>query len=119
MARRLTAFDIGADGGLSNRRVWADLGDGVPDGICIDSEGAVWCADVPNKRCVRVREGGRILQSVEFDRGCFACMLGGPEGKTLFVLAAEWRGPQNMGGGPDRTGQLLALAAPAPRAGWP
>jgi sugar lactone lactonase YvrE len=116
--RRLTAFDIGADGGLSNRRVWADLGDGVPDGICIDSEGAVWCADVPNKRCVRVREGGRILQSVEFDRGCFACMLGGPEGKTLFVLAAEWRGPQNMGG-PDRTGQLLALAAPAPRAGWP
>src|SRR4029077_14006068 len=77
--RRLTAFDIGADGSLSRRRVWADLGDGVPDGICIDAEGAVWCADVPNKRCQRVREGGQILQSVEFDRGCFACMLGGPD----------------------------------------
>jgi sugar lactone lactonase YvrE len=116
--RRLTAFDIGPDGGLSNRHLWADLGDGVPDGICIDAEGAVWFADVPNKRCRRVREGGQILQSVDFDRGCFACMLGGPEGKTLFVLAAEWRGPQNMADA-TRNGQLLALAAPAPGAGWP
>jgi sugar lactone lactonase YvrE len=116
--RRLTAFDIGADGDLSNRRVWADLGNGVPDGVCIDAEGAVWYADVPNKRCQRVREGGQILQSVEFDRGCFACMLGGADGNTLFVLAAQWRGPQNMAG-PDRTGQLLAFATPAPGAGWP
>ena len=60
--RKLTAFDIEADGGLSNRRVWADLGDGVPDGICLDAENAVWYADVPNKRCVRVREGGEVLQ---------------------------------------------------------
>ncbi|HEV2093790.1 MAG TPA: SMP-30/gluconolactonase/LRE family protein, partial [Rubrobacter sp.] len=52
---RLTAFNIGADGGLSDRRVWADLDDGVPDGICLDAEGAVWYADVPNSRCVRVR----------------------------------------------------------------
>src|SRR4051794_8382663 len=50
-ARRLTAFDIRADGGLTNRRVWADLGDGTPDGICLDAEGAVWYADVPNRRC--------------------------------------------------------------------
>ncbi len=57
--RKLTAFDIEVDGGLSNRRVWADLGDGVPDGICLDAENAVWYADVPNKRCVRVREGGK------------------------------------------------------------
>src|SRR5215211_6573421 len=56
--KRLTAFDIAADGGLSSRRVWADLGGGVPDGICVDAEGAVWYGDVPNKRCVRVREGG-------------------------------------------------------------
>jgi len=61
--RRLTAFDIAADGGLSNRRVWADLGDGVPDGICLDAENAVWYADAPNKRCVRVSEGGNVLQS--------------------------------------------------------
>ena len=58
-SKRLTAFDIAANGGLSNRRVWADLGDGVPDGICLDAEGAVWYADVPNKRCARVREERR------------------------------------------------------------
>jgi sugar lactone lactonase YvrE len=73
----LTAFDIASDGGLGNRRVWADLGDGVPDGICLDAENAVWSGDVPNQRCVRVREGGEVLQTVELDRGCFACALGG------------------------------------------
>src|SRR5439155_8763384 len=76
-AKRLSAFDIAADGGLSNRRVWADLGEGVPDGICLDAEGDVWYADVPHKRCVRVREGGEVLQRIELDRGCFACALGG------------------------------------------
>ena len=80
--KRLTAFDIAVDGSLSNRRVWADLGDGVPDGICIDADGAVWYGDVPNKRCVRVREGGEVLQTVNLDRGCFACMLGGADGKN-------------------------------------
>src|SRR5439155_15640793 len=79
-AARLTAFDIAADGSLANRRVWADLGDGAPDGICLDAEGAIWYADVPNKRCVRVREGGRVLQTVQLDLGCFACALGGSEG---------------------------------------
>src|SRR5215831_12109177 len=63
-AKRISAFDIAADGSLSRRRVWADLGDGVPDGICLDAEGAVWYADVPNKRCVRVREGGEVLQRI-------------------------------------------------------
>ena len=116
--RRLTAFDIEANGDLSNRRVWADLGDGVPDGLCLDAEGAVWYADVPNARCRRVREGGQILQSVDFDRGCFACMLGGADGKTLFVLAAEWRGPDEMGS-PARTGLLMTIEAPAPAAGRP
>ena len=117
-AKGLTAFDIAADGGLSNRRVWADLGDGVPDGICIDAEGAVWYADVPNKRCVRVREGGEVLQTVDLDRGCFACALGGSEGRTLFVMATEWNGPAKMFSGP-RTGQVRAAEAPAPGAGWP
>jgi sugar lactone lactonase YvrE len=117
-AKRLTAFEIAADGGLSNRRVWADLGDGVPDGICIDAEGAVWYGDVPNNRCVRVREGGEILQTVELDRGCFACALGGPDRSTLFMIATEWSGPENMFEGP-RTGQVLTVEAPAPGAGWP
>ena len=90
--RKLTAFDIAADGDLSNRRVWADLDGAFPDGICLDAENAVWYADVPNKRCVRVREGGEVLQTVELDRGCFACMLGGEDKKTLFLVANEWGG---------------------------
>ncbi|MEV6012118.1 SMP-30/gluconolactonase/LRE family protein [Streptomyces sp. NPDC051976] len=115
---RLTAFDIAADGGLSGRRVWADLGDGVPDGICLDADGAVWYADVPNRRCVRVREGGEVLRTVDLDRGCFACALGGPDGRTLFVLAAEWRGPEHMFGG-DRTGVVFTTRAPSAAAGRP
>jgi sugar lactone lactonase YvrE len=115
---RLTAFDISSDGSLSNRRVWADLGDGAPDGICLDAEGAVWYGDVPNKRCVRVREGGEILETIRLDRGCFACMLGGPDGRTLFMLAREWRGPESMAD-EELTGQVLTVRAPAPGAGWP
>ena len=117
-ARRLTAFAIAADGGLSDRRVWADLGDGCPDGVCLDAEGAVWYADVPNKRCVRVREGGEVLQTIALDRGGFACTLGGADGRTLFIAAAEWRGPETMFDA-ARTGQVLTASAPAPRAGWP
>ena len=117
-ARRLSAFDIAADGSLSNRRVWADLGNGAPDGICFDAEGAIWYADVPNKRCVRVREGGRVLQTVDVDRGCFACMLGGDGGDTLFIVAAQWRGFEHMTDG-SRTGVLLSTRAPAPHAGRP
>jgi sugar lactone lactonase YvrE len=115
---RLTAFDVAADGGLSNRRVWADLGEGTPDGICLDAEGAVWYADVPNRRCVRVREGGEVLQTIELDRGCFACMLGGVDGRTLFIVAREWNGLESMADG-ERTGQVLTAPAPAPGAGWP
>jgi sugar lactone lactonase YvrE len=114
----LTAFDIAADGDLSGRRVWADLGDGVPDGICLDAEGAVWYADVPNKRCLRVAEGGEVLQSIELDRGAFACALGGADRDTLFITAQEWTGPEGMLSEP-RTGQILSVEAPAPAAGFP
>ena len=116
--KRLTAFDIAADGRLSNRRVWAALGDGVPDGICLDAEGAVWYGDVPNRRCVRVRQGGEVLQTIALDRACFACMLGGPGRRTLFLTVNDWRGPQSMADG-ARQGQVLAVTAPAPGAGWP
>ncbi|WP_246686702.1 SMP-30/gluconolactonase/LRE family protein [Mesorhizobium sp. B2-4-19] len=114
---RLTAFDIAADGTLSNRRVWAEF-DGYPDGICLDTEGAIWYADVPNKHCVRVREGGAVLQTVTVDRGCFACMLGGADRQTLFIVAAEWRGFEHMVSD-ARTGQVLSVEAPAPGVGWP
>jgi sugar lactone lactonase YvrE len=115
---RLTAFDIAADGSLSNQRVWADLDGGVPDGICLDAEGAVWYGDVPNKRCVRVREGGEVLQTINLDRGCFACMLGGVDRRTLFLVAREWGGMESTAE-EARTGQVLTAPAPAPGAGWP
>jgi sugar lactone lactonase YvrE len=119
-ARRLTAFDIGADGGLSNRRVWAE----VPgDGICIDAQGAIWCSDVgPDEGgvCLRVAEGGEVLDRIELDRPCYACMLGGDDGRTLFMVAARWFGPDRI----DelvkaKTGQVLTARVDVPHAGWP
>ncbi|HEV7654070.1 MAG TPA: SMP-30/gluconolactonase/LRE family protein [Mycobacteriales bacterium] len=107
----LTGWDIAADGTLSGQRVWAALGDGVPDGICVDATGAVWYADVPNKCCVRVAEGGAVLDTVTLDRGAFACMLGG---STLYVVANQWGGVGNTG-----DGRVFMTPAPAPLAGWP
>jgi len=117
--RQLVAFDIGADGGLSGRRVWADLGEGVPDGICADAQDAVWYADVPNRRCVRVAEGGAVLQIVDLDRGGFACVLGGPGRCTLFIVAAEWRGMTEPELVTPGSGQVLAVEVEVPGAGWP
>jgi sugar lactone lactonase YvrE len=117
-ANRLTAFDIDTEGGLTGRRVWADLDGGTPDGICLDADNAVWYADVPNKRCVRVREGGDVLQTIDLDRGCFACTLGGPDNTTLFLMANEWGGPADMQD-QEATGQVLTSDAPAAGAGWP
>ena len=119
-ARRLTAFDIGADGGLSNRRVWAGV---TGDGICLDAEGAVWCSDVgPDEGGVvlRVREGGEVLDRIELDRPCYACMLGGEDGRTLFMVVAKWFGPDRV----DeliqaKTGQILTARVDVPHAGWP
>ena len=116
---QLVGFDIGADGGLSGRRVWADLGDGTPDGICTDAQDAVWYADVPNRRCVRVAAGGTALQTVDLDRGGFACALGGPEGTTLFIVAAEWRGMTESEMVPPGSGQVLTVDVEVPGAGWP
>jgi sugar lactone lactonase YvrE len=116
---RLTAFTIGVDGGLTDRRVWADLGSGAPDGICIDEEGAVWYADVPNQHCVRVREGGAVAQTVELDRGAFACMLGGADGRTLFVVAAQWPGMDAIAAGAAWQGQVLSTPVETAGAGWP
>ena len=115
----LVAFDIGADGGLSNRRIWADLGDGVPDGICVDEQNAVWFADVPNQRCVRVAEGGAVLQTVGLDRGGFACTLGGPRRTMLFIVAATWQGMTASEMVAPGSGQVLVTDADVPGAGWP
>ncbi len=112
----LTAYDIAPDGDLSKPRVWAELNGAAPDGICIDAEGAVWFAEVPGRRCVRVHEGGEISQTISSDLGCFACTLGGPGGTTLFVTAAAW--PDAMTPG-SRTGQILTTQVSVPGAGWP
>jgi sugar lactone lactonase YvrE len=114
---RLLAFDIDDDGSLGNRRVWAE---GVaPDGICLDAEGAIWTSTHQNE-CVRVAEGGEILDRIQLDRACFATMLGGPSRSTLFIMANEFLGPDKF----DqmlarRSGQVLIADAPAPGAGWP
>lgn len=116
---RLTAFDIAPDGGLSNRRVWAEH-DG--DGICMDAEGAIWCSEVSGGKaaCARVREGGEVLTRIELDTACFACMLGGEDGKTLFMMVAGWQGIENMGALFEScSGQVLTALAPAPGAGRP
>jgi sugar lactone lactonase YvrE len=119
-AQQLIAFEAAHDGTLSGRRVWADL-EHAPDGICADADGAVWVASVPGRHCVRVQEGGEVLNTVAADRGCFACMLGGEDGRTLFIAAAQWQGMDAaMSRGPGLTGQLLAAAhQPAPHAGRP
>jgi sugar lactone lactonase YvrE len=117
-ARRLTAFDIADDGSLSGRRVWADnVG---PDGICIDADGAIWSGvgGFTERLMGRVLDGGEVRDQVRLDRECFASTLGGPDGRTLFMLAAQWRGLERMFDRPY-TGQILTIDAPAPAAGWP
>jgi sugar lactone lactonase YvrE len=114
-AGRLSAFDIDDDGGLSNRRVWADLGEGG-DGICMDGDGAIWSPKL--NACVRVTEGGEELERIELEQFCFACMLGGDDGRTLFMNVADWNGPDAVGKGP-RTGKVLTVDVPAPHAGYP
>jgi sugar lactone lactonase YvrE len=113
---KLTGFDLLPDGSLSNQRTWAALEQASPDGICFDAEGAVWFAEVPGGRCVRVAEGGEVLQELKSDLGCFACMLGGPDKTTLFVTAAAWPGAMTPG---SRTGQILTAQVAVPGAGWP
>jgi sugar lactone lactonase YvrE len=124
-ASTLTAFDIGPDGDLSNRRVWAPV---LADGIVMDTEGAVWTPTWTGdggSACVRVADGGEILQTFPLDRAGFACTLGGEDGRTLFVLAADWHmdegfeeNLERLFTGPE-TGIVVTARAPAPHAGHP
>jgi sugar lactone lactonase YvrE len=113
-AMRLTAFDIAGDGRLSNRREWAPLGTRLPDGICLDAEGAVWVANPGAPECVRVAQGGRVLEVVETSRPCFACMLGGDDGRTLFMMTSQG---DEAGGKPK--GWIETVAVEAGHAGRP
>jgi sugar lactone lactonase YvrE len=115
----LVGFDIGTDGTLSGRRVWAELGEAAPDGICLDADGAAWYADVPHQHCVRVAEGGAVLDTVPLDRGGFACMLGGRGGTSLYIVAARWPGMAGLGGDAPWEGQVVRTEVAVPGAGWP
>jgi sugar lactone lactonase YvrE len=115
---RLTAFDIAGDGSLSNRRVWAEQPDGaLPDGICLDAEGGIWLASPSTSECLRQVEGGEVTHRVKVKQGAFACMLGGADGRTLFILTAASSDPEACRA--LRSGTVEICQAPYPHAGWP
>ncbi|MDP6255660.1 MAG: SMP-30/gluconolactonase/LRE family protein [Alphaproteobacteria bacterium] len=113
----LSAWDRAPDGGLSNRRVWANLGGGFPDGICLDANGAIWVADPRNKETIRVLEGGVVTDRISTgEMGSFACMLGGSERRTLFICTCLQSGPDTAA---LRSGRIETVEVKVPGAGWP
>jgi len=119
LALRLTAFDIADDGQLANRRVWADLSSvmGAADGICLDADGAVWIANAVAPQCLRVAEGGEILDTVDTSQTAFACMLGGDDGRTLFVMTAPDSNHEARAAA--RAGNIEVATVTVPGAGLP
>lgn len=113
---RLTAFDIEPDGSLTNRHVWAELENAVPDGICLDAEGAIWVASPRSAEALRVKQGGEVTDRVSVKTQAYACMLGGPDRKILFVLTAS-----NVPQGPDEkpSGKIEIVQVDIPGAGLP
>lgn len=116
-AHRLSAYDVLADGALSNRRTWATIEGCYPDGICLDADGAIWVADPRGRRVLRLLEGGKVTHSVDLaPRGAFACMLGGADRKTLFVIT------NNVGSAASadsHEGRIETMRVDVPGAGWP
>ncbi len=116
-AARLTAWDRAPDCSLSRRRVFADLGQNVPDGICLDAEGAVWSADPRNNEILRVLEGGEVVQRISSgELGAYACMLGGEDRCTLFVCTNATSGPAAA---EARAGRIEYTRVDVPGAGLP
>ena len=113
----LTAFDIDADGFLSGRRLWASTAPRVPDGICLDAQGAIWIANPIAPECALIAEGGQVLEVIDTAMPCYACMLGGEDGKTLFMLTA----PSSLAREAEKSplGKLLIATVDSPRAGRP
>jgi sugar lactone lactonase YvrE len=116
-ANRLTAFDVAEDGSLSGRRVFADLGQTVPDGICLDAEGAIWVADPLGREAVRVRPGGQIVRRIPTgEQGAFACELGGSDGRTLFICT--YAEAETMRLQSAATGCITMIDVDVPGAAW-
>jgi len=117
LAKRLTAFDIGAGGALTNRRVFAQFEDCYPDGICLDAEGAIWVADARGNRVIRVFEGGRVERTISTgSQGAYACMLGGADRRTLFICTSSGSGPAMAG---KRDGRIEFARVEVAGAGLP
>jgi len=114
---RLTAFDIKPDGSLTGRRVWAQLEQAVPDGICLDAEGAIWVASPMSAEVLRVRESGEVTHRIKVSTQAYACMLGGPERRTLFVLTAETTNPDEARA--KKSGRVETVEVDVPGAGLP
>ena len=117
LAGVLTAFDIGPDGDLSNRRVWASISPRGPDGIALDADNAIWVANPIAPECVRIAEGGEVLEVIETGQPCYACMLGGDDGRTLFMLTAASSDHEQAAA--TQTGQILVAMVESPGAGRP
>ena len=117
LAGRLTAFSIQPDGSLTHRRVWAETWPYIPNGICLDAEGAIWIANPVGPQCVRIAQGGEVLEVIDTGMPCFACMLGGGDGRTLFMLVAP--GSDHEERAREPLGKLLACEVDAPCAGLP
>ncbi len=116
-ANRLTAFTIQPDGSLANRRVWAQVGDGTPDGISMDASGAIWFASPQTGEVLRVREGGAVLDRFKPSQAPYAVMLGGPDRKTLFVVTAP--NPDPIEAKKLRGGKIEMTRVETPGAGLP
>jgi sugar lactone lactonase YvrE len=114
---RLVSFRIDDDGSLHDRRVFAQLEGATPDGICLDAEGAVWIACPISNRCLRIADGGDVLDEVTIERGAFACMLGGADRSTLFVCTADAHDPPSAKAA--ISGRIEAVAVAVPGAGYP
>jgi len=113
----LSAFDIAPDGSLSNRREWARLQGAVPDGICLDAEGAIWVASPVSAEVLRVREGGAVTHRIPVETQAFACMLGGPDGRLLCICTALDSEPGKCRA--SRSGRIEVVEVDVPHAGLP
>jgi len=118
VGRRLTAFTVGADGSLSDRRIFADGLDGPPDGIALDAEGAVWTSMTLAHQFQRIVEGGTVTDRIDMgERTAIACTLGGPERRTLFLLSSTDAYPQRLVG--TKLSCIDAVTVDVPGAGLP
>jgi sugar lactone lactonase YvrE len=118
VGRRLTAFDIAPDGSLANARLFADLGNVLPDGICLDAEGAVWVASPVTSEFLRVADGGAVLERISVPgKWGVACTLGGEDRRTLFLCTAETTLQELMQG--KSKGFVETVRVDVPGAGLP